>query len=166
VASVHTKVEESNPPANRPLFNNPSDDESQQETLGTRKRKREEEEDTNLDAAVMATDSDCSSEDIATTASTPDAVPDSTASGAQTPASSVDSDIIQRIDPLLLMDEAKHGRKAEGTPAKHYFGRSGYTHKQTVHFLQMHDWTSERVLSPSGIKRACRNSTPQVFWAR
>lgn len=40
----------------------------------------------------------------------PDAATDA-ASGTQTPASSVDSDIIQRIDPHLLSDDSRQGRK-------------------------------------------------------
>jgi hypothetical protein len=45
-----------------------------------------------------------------TTGTTPDAATDSM-SGTQTPVSSADSDIIQRIDPRLLLDESRQGRK-------------------------------------------------------
>lgn len=118
VALVHGEVEGPYSPSHRPRSPDSFSDDGSRQKISTRKRKRDEEDieaefEVDAEAAAIAVGSDWL-EDVMimtdTTGTTPDAATDST-SGTQTPVSSADSDIIQRIDPRLLSDEPRQGRK-------------------------------------------------------
>ncbi|KAF2258849.1 hypothetical protein CC78DRAFT_586631 [Lojkania enalia] len=83
--------------------------------LGTWKRKRDDEDieagfEADAKAVAITVDSGWLEDAMMTTDATPDAATNATP-GTHTPASSVDSNIIQRIDPHSLSDDSRQGRK-------------------------------------------------------